>query len=209
MEKYQLLEQLCLARGVAGQEESVRQILREAVTDHVDSVETDALGNLIARKRPRGGEDNPLRVMIAAHMDEVGFMVVKANDNGGLKIRSVGGIDARLLPGKRVQIGEKAIPGVILQTPVHLQSNGNGVTDIEKLVVDTGGANGVKPGDMVTFEPSYGQVGRLLKGKAFDDRVGCYVLTELLAAITRAKWWASSPCKRRSACAAHAWPPTP
>ena len=180
MEKYQLLEQLCLARGVAGQEGSVRQILREALTDHVDSVETDSLGNLIARKRARAGEDNPLRVLIAAHMDEVGFMVVKVNDNGTLKIRSVGGIDARLLPGKRVQIGEKAVPGVILQTPVHLQNGGNGVTSIDKLVIDTGGANGIKPGDMVTFEPSFGEVGRLLKAKAFDDRVGCYVLVELL-----------------------------
>ncbi|MBI1294783.1 M20/M25/M40 family metallo-hydrolase [bacterium] len=179
MEKYQLLEQLCLARGVAGQEGSVRQILREALTDQVDSLETDALGNLIARKRAHG-EDNPLRMMIAAHMDEVGFMVVKVNDNGTLKVRSVGGIDARLLPGKRVQIGEKALPGVILQTPVHLQGSGNGVTSIDKLVIDTGGANGIKPGDMVTFEPSYGQVGRLLKAKSFDDRVGCYVLVELL-----------------------------
>ncbi len=181
MDKYQLLEQLCLARGVAGQESAVRQILREAVADHVDSLETDALGNLIARKHARGA-DTPLRVMIAAHMDEVGFMVVKVNDNGTLKIRSVGGIDARLLPGKRVRVGEKAVPGVILQKPVHLQSNGerNGVTEIDSLVVDTGGANGIKPGDMVTFEPSYGQVGRLLKGKAFDDRVGCLVLVELL-----------------------------
>lgn len=182
MEEYKLLEQLCLARGVAGQEGAVRQILREAVADHVDSVETDHLGNLIARKRPNNGGENPLRVMIAAHMDEVGFLVVKTGDNGTLKFRNVGGIDARLLPGKRVRVGEKAIPGVILQKPTHLQSSGdrNGVAEIDSLVIDIGGANGVKPGDMITFEPSYGQVGRLLKGKAFDDRVGCFVLVELL-----------------------------
>jgi tetrahedral aminopeptidase len=182
MTDYALLEKLCLARGIAGQETAVRQILREAVAEHVDSLETDSLGNLIARKQPKDGQEKPLRVMIAAHMDEVGFMVVKTNDNGALKFRSVGGVDARLLPGKRVQIGEKAIPGVILQKPTHLQSNGdrNGVSAIDSLVIDTGGANGIKPGDMITFEPSYGEVGRLLKGKAFDDRVGCLILVELL-----------------------------
>lgn len=179
---FELLEQLSTARGIAGQEAAVRKILREAVTPHVDAVESDNLGNLIARKRANASVEKPLRVMIAAHMDEVGFMVVKVNDNGTLKIRSVGGIDARILPGKRVLVGEKATPGVILQKPTHLQSSGerNSVTDIDSLVVDIGSSNGVKPGDMVTFDSSYGEVGRLLKGKAFDDRVGCLVLAELL-----------------------------
>jgi endoglucanase len=183
MENYQLLEQLCLARGVAGQEGAVRRIIREAIAGYVDTLEVDALGNLIARKYPKSDPSSPLRVMIAAHMDEVGFMVIKVNDNGAVKFRSVGGIDARILPGKRVRIGEKAIPGVILQKPTHLQSKGdrNGVTEIDSLVIDTGRANGIQPGDLITFEPVYGEVGRLLKGKAFDDRAGCFVLAELLA----------------------------
>ncbi len=178
----ELLEQLSMARGIAGQEAAVRRILREAVMPYVDAVETDNLGNLIARKAPKNAGEKPLRVMIAAHMDEVGFMVVKVNDNGTLKIRSVGGIDARILPGKRVLVGEKAIPGVILQKPAHLQSSSDrsSVTEIDSLVVDIGGGNGIKLGDMVTFESSYGEVGRLLKGKSFDDRVGCLVLVELL-----------------------------
>ncbi len=180
---YPLLEQLSNARGIAGQEIEVRRILRDAASDLVDSVETDALGNLIARKRPANTTDKRLRVMIAAHMDEVGFLVVKTNDDGTLKFRSVGGIDARILPGKRVCIGEKALPGVILQKPTHLQSDNDqrSVTSIDNLVIDTGGAQGIKPGDMITFESSYGEVGRLLKGKAFDDRVGCLMLVELLA----------------------------
>src|SRR5690606_15603915 len=154
---------------------------REAIAGHVDALETDSLGNLIARKRATNEAEKPLRVMIAAHMDEVGFMVVKRNDDGTLKFRNVGGIDARILPGKRVRIGEEAIPGVILQKPTHLQRSGdrNGIAQIDSLVIDTGGANGIQPGDMITFESSYGQVGGLLKGKAFD-RVGCLVLVELL-----------------------------
>lgn len=179
---YELLEQLSNARGVAGQESAVRHIVREAIAGHVDALETDSLGNLIARKRATNEAEKPLRVMIAAHMDEVGFMVVKRNDDGTLKFRNVGGIDARILPGKRVRIGEEAIPGVILQKPTHLQRSGdrNGIAQIDSLVIDTGGANGIQPGDMITFESSYGQVGGLLKGKAFDDRVGCLVLVELL-----------------------------
>lgn len=179
---FDLLERLSTARGIAGNEGALRAILREAIAPHVDAIEVDNLGNLIARKEP--GEPGPrsLRVMLAAHMDEVGFMVVKVNDDGTIKFRSVGGIDARILPAKRVRIGEKAIPGVVLQKPVHLQSNNdrNSVASIDGLVIDTGGANGIQPGDMITFESSYGQVGRLLKGKAFDDRVGCLTLVELL-----------------------------
>lgn len=177
--QYPLLEQLSTARGVAGQESAVRAILREAVAPYA-ALETDALGNLIARKpAPPGNGEAPLRVMLAAHMDEVGGMVQKVNDDGTLKFRAVGGIDARILPGKRLLIGPKAIPGVVLEKPVHL-GRSNGAPAIDDLIIDTGGANGISPGDMITFESGYGEVGRLLKGKAFDDRVGCFVLAEVL-----------------------------
>ena len=184
--QYPLLEQLSAARGVAGQEAAVRAILREAVSPHVHRVETDHLGNLIAHKptaahRPasHSNGDKPLRVMLAAHMDEVGGLVQKVNDDGTLKFRAVGGIDARILPGKRLLIGPKSVPGVVLEKPVHLGKS-NGAATIDDLLIDTGGANGINPGDMITFESSYGEVGRLLKGKSFDDRVGCFILVELL-----------------------------
>ncbi len=178
--QYPLLEELSTARGVAGQEGAVRAILRQAITPHVNSVETDHLGNLIARKaaqNPNGGK--PLGVMIAAHMDEVGGMVQKVNDDGTLKFRAVGGIDARILPGKRLIIGPQSVPGVVLEKPVHL-GRSNSAATIDDLIIDTGGASGINPGDMITFENSYGTVGHLLKGKSFDDRVGCFILSELL-----------------------------
>ncbi len=178
--QYPFLEQLSVARGVAGQESAVRAILREAVSPHVHRVETDHLGNLIAHKpAAQNSGDAPLRVMLAAHMDEVGGLVQKVNDDGTLKFRAVGGIDARILPGKRLLIGPKSVPGVVLEKPVHLGKS-NGAASIDDLLIDTGGANGINPGDMITFESSYGEVGRLLKGKSFDDRVGCFILAELL-----------------------------
>ncbi len=182
---FELLEKLSTAAGVSGDEGAVRAIIRDAIRAHVDRVEVDNLGNLLAWKGPKSAPlsgSKPLRVMLAAHMDEVGFIAVKVNDDGTVKFRNVGGIDARILPGKRVRIGGKAIPGVIVRTPIHLQKNReqNSVASIENLVIDTGGANGIQPGDRIYFESKYETVGRLRRGKSFDDRVGCVVLVELL-----------------------------
>ena len=165
-------------RGVAGQEGEVRAILREELTPHVDELTVDSIGNLIVRKEsPHGAVQ--YRVLLAAHMDEVGGMVMRSNPDGTLKFRNVGGLDPRILPGKRVRIGAEAVPGVILRAP-HVARSGKRVTPIADLLIDTGGAGGIEPGDMITFESSYEQYGRLLKGKAFDDRVGCYMLAQLL-----------------------------
>ena len=174
----ELLEKLSNARGIAGQEGEVRAILREELTPHVDELTVDSIGNLIVRKEsPNGAVQH--RVLLAAHMDEVGGMVMRINPDGTLKFRNVGGLDPRILPGKRVRIGAEAVPGVILRAP-HVARSGKRVTPIADLLIDTGGAGGIEPGDMITFESSYEQYGRLLKGKAFDDRVGCYMLAQLL-----------------------------
>ncbi len=173
-----LLEKLSNARGIAGQEGEVRAILREALTPHVDELTVDSIGNLIARKGPSHGPGQN-RVLLAAHMDEVGGLVMRGNADGVLKFRSVGGLDPRILPGKRVRIGAEAVPGVVLRAP-HGARAGKRVIPLADLLIDTGGAGGIEPGDMITFESSFEQFGRLLKGKAFDDRVGCYILAQLL-----------------------------
>ena len=182
---FALLEQLSTAAGISGHEGPVRAILQEAVQEHVDRLEVDGLGNLLTWKQPRPtpAEGQPvLRVMLAAHMDEVGFLVTKVNDDGTLKFHNVGGVDPRILPGKRVRIGQEGIPGVVLRTPIHLQKSGqrDRVAPLDELIIDTGGASGIQPGDPIAFEGRYEPVGRLLKGKAFDDRIGCLVLAELL-----------------------------
>jgi putative aminopeptidase FrvX len=190
-----LLKELSEACGVSGAEEEVRQVLVKALRGQVDDLRTDTLGNLFAHKR--GSGDSGLKVMAAAHMDEVGLMIVDIDKSGLLAFRAVGGIDSRLLPGKAVVIGEKRVPGVVGSKPIHLLSEDerSRVVKIEQLTIDIGAGSKeeagklVNVGDRVTFAASFGftggregeaTTGGLVKGKAFDDRVGCAVLAELL-----------------------------
>ncbi|MYH60604.1 MAG: M42 family metallopeptidase [Caldilineaceae bacterium SB0675_bin_29] len=174
----ELLEKLSRARGVAGHEGEVRAILREELAAHVEALTVDSIGNLIMRKGGSSAEGTH-RVMLAAHMDEVGGMVMRTNTDGTVKFRSVGGLDPRILPGKRVRIGAQSVPGVIMRAP-HAARSGKRVVPTSDLLIDTGGAGGIEPGDMITFESEYEEYGRLLKAKSFDDRVGCYILAELM-----------------------------
>jgi endoglucanase len=186
-----LLRRLSEAPGVSGREDAVRAILREAVREHVDELRVDALGNLIAIKRGSktpSGRDRPLKVMLAAHMDEIGLMIVHIEKNGLLRFRKVGGIDNRILPAKVVYVGKERIPGVIGLKPVHLVrgAESNQVVRTEDLAIDIGAKSKeeaerlVKLGDQATFATSFEELGPVVKGKAFDDRAGCAVLAELL-----------------------------
>jgi endoglucanase len=112
------LRNLSNANGVSGDEGAVRKIVLELIKDHVDDLRVDTIGNVLAVKRARGAAK--LRVMLDAHMDEIGFMIFGANSDGSLKFRAVGGIDDRILPGKVVLVGPDRIPGVIGVKPVHL-----------------------------------------------------------------------------------------
>ena len=118
-----LLEKLSNARGVSGDEAQVREILIEAIQDRVDEYRVDTLGNLIALKKAKGARGRrSLKVMLAAHMDEIGLLIVHHESNGHLRFRKVGGIDDRVLLSKLVLIGKDKIPGVIGVKPIHRQS---------------------------------------------------------------------------------------
>lgn len=185
-----LLEELSNAFGPAGCEDDVRRVLARALRDRVDDLQTDALGNLITFKRGTGPEPR-LKVMVDAHIDEVGLMVTRIEKNGLLGFRAVGGVDPRLLLAKGVVVGEKRLSGVIAAPPVHLTKpeQRKQVIKIEQLVIDIGAtsedeANGlVKIGDYVTFDTRFQVLSkdglRTVKGKAFDDRVGCAVVAAL------------------------------
>lgn len=190
-----ILERLSNARGVSGNEGAVRDLILEAVRDHIDEHQVDALGNLICYKRARAGVaegQRPVRVMVAAHMDEIGLIVTDINSDGSLAFAKVGGIDDRVLPSKRVLVGADAVPGVIGFPPIHLISaaDRNKAPDMSQAVIDIGAADKtaaeglVKKGDYVSFLASYEVLDaeglRTVKGKAFDDRAGCAVLVELL-----------------------------
>lgn len=189
-----LLEQLSNAFGLSGAEGSVRKIIVEAVRDQVDDLRVDTMGNVFATKKASG--QPAARVMLAAHMDEVGFMITDITKSGLLKFRSVGGFDPRVLLGKAVVVGRERIPGVIGQKPVHLLSDDyEKAVTIEAMAIDIGAkdedeARGkVKVGDYAAFATRFGWLGGQarprtdrgrVKGKALDDRVGCAVLVELL-----------------------------
>lgn len=179
-----LLKQLSEAMGVSGAEDEVRKLILNSIKDHVTDIRVDALGNVLAVKKGTGQVN--LRVLVAAHMDEVGFIVTGFDSDGTLKIESVGGIDPRILPSLRVYVGKKRIPGVIPWRPIHLSSKEKDVKPVDSFRIDIGttskgAAEGkVKLGDRVIFASETSEVnGAIIRGKAFDDRAGCAELIEL------------------------------
>ena len=180
------LKELSEAFGVSGCEDEVRELIIGAIKDHVDEYNVDALGNFIALKRGTG--ESNLRVMLAAHMDEVGLMITHIEKDGSLRFRPVGGLDDRILLAKKVLIGEKRVPGVIGVKPIHLlkKEERQKVVKVEQMAIDIGATSReeaekvVKIGDYAAFATEFAELGNTVKGKAFDDRVGCTVLIELL-----------------------------
>jgi putative aminopeptidase FrvX len=181
-----ILKSLSEAAGVSGNERGVRAVLLDAVREHADHVKVDAMGNILALKQGTGRK--PLRVMVSAHMDEIGLMVVGHDSDGFLQVRNVGGIDPRLLPGTLFRVGPDGIPGVIGLKPIHLvgRNEDDKVAQIEDLVLDVGAkskdeAAKLAPlGTYAAFATTFQKMGRVVSGKAFDDRAGCAVLVELL-----------------------------
>lgn len=186
-----LLELLSNARGVSGDESAVRALIAKHIQLHVDEYRVDAMGNLIALKKAsvRRRGDRTLRVLVAAHMDEVGLIITRCDSQGYLHFEKVGGIDDRVLPSQIVLIGDRGIPGVIGLKPRHLteERERQQVVPAEELVIDIGAKSEqdayryVQPGDYATFNTRFSRIGsRVVRGKALDDRVGCALLAELV-----------------------------
>jgi tetrahedral aminopeptidase len=183
-EQVALLERLCNASGVSGDEREVRAIVLEQVRSLADEVKVDALGSVLAVRHARG-TDNPLRVMLDAHMDEVGFMVVADEESGSYRFVKVGGIDDRSLPGKTVLVGKDNVPGVIGAKPIHLTEPGetDNKISLDSLRIDVGPGGGkIRPGDRATFATRFRSVGPSFIAKALDNRLGCATLIEILRA---------------------------
>lgn len=176
-----LLEKLSNASGVSGNEKEIRQVIKDEISSFVDEVSTDTIGNLFAIKK---GGDNSVKVMLSAHMDEVGLFVDFIEGNGFVRFKKIGGIDDRVLLSKKVLVGENKTPGVIGLKPIHLKGGSNGVTGADDLYIDVGASGKddklAKVSDTAIFATKFTQSGDILRGKAFDDRAGCGVLIELL-----------------------------
>lgn len=182
----ELLKQLTEAVGVSGGEKEVRLLIRDLIAGHVDEWHVDTMGNLIALKKGTGGSN--LRVLVDAHMDEVGLMITEIDSSGLLHFAPVGGFDDRALLGKVVQVGPKKLIGVIGARPIHqlTAAQRNSIVKIDSMRIDVGTVkkeeiNGkVNVGDLAAFVTEYEELGPTAVGKAFDNRAGCAALIELL-----------------------------
>ena len=176
-----LLEKLCNASAVSGDEGEVRSLVLEQIKGHVDEFKVDALGNVLATKRGTG--DKRLRVMLSAHMDEVGFMLVADDGEGLFRFELVGGVDLRQLPGKAVLVGRDHVPGVIGARPIHLTKREERKQKIplDALRIDLGpGSDKIKPGARAVFATRFQRSGPAILAKALDNRLGVVTLIELL-----------------------------
>jgi endoglucanase len=175
-----LLEKLCNAMSVSGDEGEVRRIVMEEVKPYADEVKVDALGSVLVRKRAERSR-SALRILLDAHMDEIGFMIVHDEGDGLYQFKAVGGIDERHLPGKQVIVGKDHTVGVIGAKPIHLTtpSELEHALDLDSLRIDLGEGK-ANVGDRATFATKFKRVGPSIMSKAIDDRIGIAILIELL-----------------------------
>jgi endoglucanase len=183
----ELIKRLCRLDGVSGWEDEVRDFLRAEAAPHADDIRVDALGSLMVFQRGRTPGGRPL--MLCAHMDEVGLIVKGIADEGHLKFGCVGGIDRRVLPGRRVSVGPGKRPGVIGLKAYHLvdREEEKKVPKVEDMYIDIGAASRAEAeekaalGDACVFYGPPADMGDgFLRAKAIDDRFGCACLLRRL-----------------------------
>lgn len=181
-----LLKELCEFNGVSGNETAVRNFILEKIKPLADEIQIDSIGNVLVLKK---GKSKEKKVMLAAHMDEVGLIISGITEKGFLEFKTVGGIDPRVLISKRVAVGANKVPGIIGIKAIHLQekSERESVPKIKNLYIDIGAKDKdeaktlVQLGDYAAFDTQFTELGAgRVKAKAIDDRVGCAVLIDLM-----------------------------
>jgi endoglucanase len=180
----ELLRQLCATPGVPGREEALRELVIAQLQGIADEIRTDSMGNVIALRRGTGPQ--PRKIMLAAHMDEIAFVVRAIHKDGFIYFHPLGGFDPRTLVAQRVKIyGTRVLDGVIGIKATHLTTpeERSKVIPLEELFIDTGlPAEEVKSivsiGDPITLERELIEMGNFYTGKTLDDRVGLYVMLQ-------------------------------
>lgn len=187
-----LLKKLSEAPGVSGNESRIKRIIIDEVKDFVDEIKEDSMGNLITIKK---GKKN-FNIMVATHMDEIGFMVKYIDDKGFISFETIGGFDPKSLGSQRVRIHSSNgdILGVIGLKPPHItsQDEKDKALKLEDLKIDIGlnskeevESLGIKPGDSITRDISFAELGKenIVSCKSFDNRAGCAILIEIIKKI--------------------------
>ncbi|GHH97249.1 M42 family metallopeptidase [Neobacillus kokaensis] len=189
-ETLSMLKDLTDAKGIPGNEREVRDVMKKYIEPFADEISTDGLGSLIAKKV--GKEGGP-KIMVAGHLDEVGFMVTKIDDKGFLRFQPVGGWWGQVMLAQRVTIVTRKgdVTGVIGSKPPHILSPEarKKPVEIKDMFIDIGAASreeaegwGVRPGDMVVpyFEFTVMNNEKMLLAKAWDNRIGCAIAIDVL-----------------------------
>ncbi len=179
-----LLKEICEIAGAPGFEQRIRSFIIEQAKSLVDDIQIDAMGNVIAFRK---GKVNK-KVMVAAHMDEISFIVTHIDENGFIKFHTLGGFDPKTLTAQRVIVhGKKDIPGVMGTKPIHVMTpeEKNKAPKINDFFVDTGLSEAevkqsVQIGDPITRERSLIQMGDCVNSKSIDNRVSVFILIEAL-----------------------------
>ena len=201
LDSKELIVELSSIFGPTGCEDRVSKAIKNVIDKYCDKTVLDRMENLIG-KISLGNAEKRKRLMLSAHIDEVGFMIEQINGEGMLTFDTVGGIDASVLAGKNVLVGneEKFIRGVICSKAIHHKSRGERgeATDREKLYIDIGASSKadaeklVSVGDFATFDLSsdnlfFGKDKNTIKCKALDDRMGCAALIEIMKRVVSEK----------------------
>ena len=203
----ELLEQLTQTPGVPGREHRIRQVILDRLEGLVDDVSIDPMGSVIAVRHPRRGgkpvkpkpdAEPPTRVMVAAHMDQIGFLVRHVGEDGFLRVQNVGGFDVRNLFARLVNVetAEGDLTGVLNPggKPVHLASEEERkkIPEVTDLLVDLGlpketVRQRVKIGDMVTLKAPFSQIGDTVVAQCLDNRVACWIALRALQQLKEKK----------------------
>lgn len=174
-----LLKKLLETFGPSGNEENIREVIREEVKDYVDEIKVDALGNLIAIKKGKGK-----KIMVASHMDEIGIMVSSIDENGFLRFTNIGGVSPFTSLYQRVFFANGTLGVVGMEKLDEMKD-----LTLSKMFIDIG-ANSkeeamkkINIGDVACFYTPFVQNDDYIMSKALDDRIGCYVSIEALKAL--------------------------
>ncbi len=184
-----LVKKIVKAPAISGREDAVAEVIRAQITPYCDEVYRDKMGNLIALKRGTAPDGERRRVMLAAHMDEIGFFVTMIEDNGYLRLTPIGGINFIAAAFHTVVFGN-GVKGVLVPE----SGTAAGSMTFDKFYVDIGAKDKkeaerkVKVGDYFVLEPSVTRLsGRRIAGRPLDDRIGCVVLVEIARRLTAPK----------------------
>ncbi|HEY3308671.1 MAG TPA: M42 family metallopeptidase [Desulfuromonadaceae bacterium] len=191
-ESLKFLEKLLDAPSPSGYEQPAQRVFREYVSPFCDQLTTDVMGNVYGFIAGKG--KNLPRVMVVGHTDEIGLQVKYIDDHGFLYFAAVGGVDAHLTPGKRVDVhtNNGPLPGVIGKKPIHLMDakDRETVVKLEAQYIDIGAKDKkeaqklVTVGDAITFESAFTRlIGDRVSSRGFDDKAGCFVVAEVLRLV--------------------------